>query len=289
MARIRRRQGRIEYKQPDGSWSTKKPPTKPTTTAKPASNKPNPYTSGKPNPNAGGGVKGKPTPSTGYRADIKAAGQALRSGSRALGNVAKNVAPTAAKAAPGLLIGGAIAGSAGRPGTAQMSKLGLRLGKSTKTADAPVYSTPLNQNKPGPNKGPNRVRPTTPYYGPGGASSGSGEGQAQQRKPAGSTTSKPKPKPAASTSSKPKPKPQGQSKDMGENYRRWAAANPKLAAKLKKGQAGYAELKGSKTKPTASKKGSTSPSSAVKPPAKSKPKPQNFLSLSERMKKKRGY
>lgn len=98
--------------------------------------------------------------------------------------------------------------------------------------------------------------------------------------------SKPKPKP---TTSKPKPKPQGQSKDMGENYRRWAAANPKLAAKLKKGQAGYAELKGDKAKPPASKKGSTSPSSAVKPPSKSKPKPQNFLSLSERRKKKRGY
>ena len=40
-----------------------------------------------------------------------------------------------------------------------------------------------SNNQPGPNKGPNRVRPTTPYYGPGGASSGSGEGQAQQRKP----------------------------------------------------------------------------------------------------------
>ena len=39
-----------------------------------------------------------------------------------------------------------------------------------------------SNNQPGPNKGPNRVRPTTPYYGPGGASSGSGEGQAQQRK-----------------------------------------------------------------------------------------------------------
>ena len=36
---------------------------------------------------------------------------------------------------------------------------------------------------PGPNKGPDRVRPTTPYYGPGGASSGSGAGQAQQANP----------------------------------------------------------------------------------------------------------
>jgi len=106
--------------------------------------------------------------------------------------------------------------------------------------------------------------------------------------PKPSVSDKSKTKPTVSKT-EPKPKPQGQSKDMGENYRRWAAANPKLAAKVKEGQAGYAELKGSKAKPTASKKGSTSPSSAVKPPAKSKPKPQNFLSLSERMKKKRGY
>ena len=113
--------------------------------------------------------------------------------------------------------------------------------------------------------------------------------------PKPSVSDKSKTKPTVSkteptvSKTEPKPKPQGQSKDMGENYRRWAAANPKLAAKVKEGQAGYAELKGSKAKPTASKKGSTSPSSAVKPPDKSKPKPQNFLSLSERMKKKRGY
>ena len=113
--------------------------------------------------------------------------------------------------------------------------------------------------------------------------------------PKPSVSDKSKTKPTVSkteptvSKAEPKPKPQGQSKDMGENYRRWAAANPKLAAKVKEGQAGYAELKGSKAKPAASKKGSTSPSSAVKPPDKSKPKPQNFLSLSERMKKKRGY
>lgn len=36
-----------------------------------------------------------------------------------------------------------------------------------------------------------------------------------------------------------KPSAPGQSKDMNENYRTWAAANPTLAAKVKQGQAGY--------------------------------------------------
>jgi hypothetical protein len=149
-------------------------------------------------------------------------------------------------------------------------------------------------------------------YGPGGSPSGTGEGQARQtNKPgttssikpkpkpepisskpqpkADTTTSKPKPKPAASTPSKPKPKFQGQSKNMDENYRRWAAANPTLAKKVKKGQAGYEAIKGSKLKAPASKKGSTSPSSAVKPASKKAAKPQSFISLSEKMKKKRGY
>jgi hypothetical protein len=74
---------------------------------------------------------------------------------------------------------------------------------------------------------------------------------------------KPKPKPATQTvsntsspsrsSGRPAPRPPvrsaspsrpaasqpGQSKDMNENYRTWAAANSKLADKVKKGQAGY--------------------------------------------------
>lgn len=82
---------------------------------------------------------------------------------------------------------------------------------------------------------------------------------------------------------------QGQSKNMDENYRRWAAANPTLAKKVKKGQAGYEVIKGSKPKAPASKKGSTSPSSAMKPASKKAAKPQSFMSLSEKMKKKRGY
>jgi hypothetical protein len=41
---------------------------------------------------------------------------------------------------------------------------------------------------------------------------------------------------AAAASKKAEP---GQSKDMNENYRAWAAANPTLAARVKKGQSGY--------------------------------------------------
>jgi hypothetical protein len=48
----------------------------------------------------------------------------------------------------------------------------------------------------------------------------------------GSSMSRSTPKPPA------KAQP-GQSKDMNENYRAWAAANPTLAARVKKGQAGY--------------------------------------------------
>ena len=64
------------------------------------------------------------------------------------------------------------------------------------------------KNQPGPNKGPNRVRPTSPYYGPGGSPSGSGSGQAQQRKPKGTkpaATVTPKPK-ASRPAAKPAPK-----------------------------------------------------------------------------------
>jgi hypothetical protein len=45
--------------------------------------------------------------------------------------------------------------------------------------------------------------------------------------------------PVRSSSPKPAASQPGQSKDMNENYRIWAAANSKLADKVKKGQAGY--------------------------------------------------
>lgn len=182
MARTRRRQGRIEYKQPDGSWSRTKPTTsKPSNkpAVKPTSSKPNPYTSGKPNPNAGGGVKGKPVPKGGalsaYKNDVAALKRLVKAGGPLARQAAKRLAVLGVRAVPGAVVAGAIAGSAGRPGAAQMSRLGLSPGRSTKSADAPTYKTPLNQSsKPKP-------------------------------KPTATTASKPKPKPTTTTASKPKP------------------------------------------------------------------------------------
>jgi len=144
--------------------------------SKPTSSKPNPYTSGKPNPSAGGGVKPKPKGAgAGYASDIQALRRLARKGGPAAAAAIKRLAAMGIRVAPGAAVAGAIAGSAGRPGAAQMSKLGLRPGKSTKSADAPTYKTPLNQSsKPKP-------KPTT------------------------TTASKPKPKPTTTTASKPKP------------------------------------------------------------------------------------
>jgi len=132
-----------------------------------------------------------------------------------------------------------------------------------------------------------QARVNTPPKGPGGDPSGSGRGQAQQRtkppKPAGrkpnkandklkpgmnprtnkpysESPGKPSSPPASpptrsSSPSKPskpsKPARKPQSKDMDENYRAWAKANPKLALKVKKGQAGYKAIN-NKPKPSSS-------------------------------------
>lgn len=56
---------------------------------------------------------------------------------------------------------------------------------------------------------------------------------------------------SAPKSSTPQP---GQSSDMNANYKAWAAANPKLAAKVKPGQAGYEAING---KPAPAKEAST--------------------------------
>ena len=66
--------------------------------------------------------------------------------------------------------------------------------------------------------------------------------------PPKTTPTKPTPTrtPTATTPTKPARKPQ--SKDMDANYRAWAKANPKLAKKIKKGQAGYKAINGTPNK-----------------------------------------
>ena len=88
---------------------------------------------------------------------------------------------------------------------------------------------------------------------------------ASRTKPTSTQTSSTKPTPTrpSSTKSTAKPARKPQSKDMDANYKAWAKANPKLAAKVKKGQSGYKALN-SKPKPSSS-------TTASKP----KPQPQS--------------
>ena len=74
---------------------------------------------------------------------LKKGGRVALSQARAL---ARAIGPRALKAAPGLLVGGALVGSAGRPNQRTMSKLGL--------LKAAEYKTPFNQGKPKPKKRP---------------------------------------------------------------------------------------------------------------------------------------
>ena len=99
--------------------------------------------------------------------------------------------------------------------------------------------------------------------------------------------SKPKAKPTATASKPKKPMEKAYGSSGKELYMASKKNNPLMQRTF-----GYQTGEGpgqKKKETTASKKGSTSPSSAVKKPSKSSPKPQNFMSLSERRKKKRGY
>lgn len=101
------------------------------------------------------------------------------------------------------------------------------------------------------------------------------------------TPSKPKAKPTATASKPKKPMEKAYGSSGKELYMASKKNNPLMQRTF-----GYQTGEGpgqKKKETTASKKGSTSPSSAVKKPSKSSPKPQNFMSLSERRKKKRGY
>ena len=169
-----------------------KPATKPSSKPKPS--KPNPYTSGKPNPNAGGGVKGKPAGGSnalsGYKNDVAALRRLVKAGGPLARQAAKRLAVMGVRTIPGLAIGAALAGSAGRPGAARMSRLG---------GNAPTYRTPLNQSsKPKPK--PTASKPAPKFT---------------ASKPTASKPTASKPSRQNVTASKPKPKPKPKPKVSG--------------------------------------------------------------------------
>ena len=136
-------------------------------------------------------------------------------------------------------------------------------------------------NGRGSGRATDNVRPGPPkkeereFKGPGGNPNGTGQNQARQRPltenqrlarsdrkmdrtPKAETPTKPPSRtaptrtaptrttPTKTTPTKPARKPQ--SKDMDANYKAWAKANPKLAKKVKKGQAGYKAINGTPNK-----------------------------------------
>ncbi len=155
---------------------------------------------------------------------LKKGGRVALSQARAL---ARAIGPRALKAAPGLLVGGALVGSAGRPNQRTMSKLGL--------LKAAEYKTPFNQGKPKPKKRPVANLPKDykkteaaafkaaekPKSGNGGGGSRGGAGT-----PPVAKRTAPKPKPKKLTD-----KQRMVGKSSAERLAVWAKANRKMIEK----------------------------------------------------------
>lgn len=179
--------------------------------------------------------------SSGYADDIRSLKRAVKAGGSAAKKAAakllklgiryvpatksfvKVAATRGGKLAPGMIIGGKIAASAGTPGAAQMSKLGIK-------GNAPVYRTPLNKV--------GRSQATSRKVGPKAVKGGYTISKAAREKakaktdstPAQSKLTKKDPIPAApKVTARPKQKQTGnRDKDMAT----WAKANRKMIEKV---------------------------------------------------------
>ena len=156
----------------------------------------------------------------------KAAAKLLKLGIRyapATKSFVKVAATRGGKAAPGMIIGGKIAASAGTRGAAQMSKLGI-------SGNAPVYRTPLNKV--------GRSQATSRKVGPKAVKGGYTISKEAREKakakvdntPAQSKLTKKKPTPAAPKVTAP-PK-QKQTGDRDKDMATWANANRKMINKV---------------------------------------------------------
>ena len=222
-----------------------------------------------------------------YAKDIAKLRSLLRKGGavalRQARSLARAIGPRALKAAPGLVVGGAIVGSAGRPNQRSMSKLGL--------LKAAEYNNPLDPQRRKPKPKPRQMANLPKDYKKTEAaafkaaekprSGGGGGGGGSTRRSSGgggSTTTR--------RAAAPKPKKDRMvGKSSAERLAVWAKANRTMIEKsgTKTQKAILAKALGKSKKP-ASKKGSTSPSSAIKPAKKGSPKPQKVQSVYERTK-----
>lgn len=174
--RTRRRNGRIQYYNPETKkfQNTKPKVTKPTSTPKPDPNNKFSSASQKGSRNFSGSKPGS-SGGAGYADDIaKLKELAKRQGPKAKAAAAK-LAKLGIRVAPGAVIGGAMLTTIGKPGQSRMSKFGSLTGRQ-----APVA-------KPRPSN-------TRQFQGPGGDPSGTGKGQAQQKPGTGPYQGHSKPK-----------------------------------------------------------------------------------------------
>ena len=174
--RTRRRNGRIQYYNPETKkfQNTKPKVTKPTSTPKPDPNNKFSSASQKGSRNFSGSTSSS-SGGAGYADDIaKLKELAKRRGPQAKAAAAK-LAKLGIRVAPGAVIGGAMLTTSGKPGQSRMSKFGSLTGRQ-----APVA-------KPRPSN-------TRQFQGPGGDPSGSGKGQAQQKPGTGPYQGHSKPK-----------------------------------------------------------------------------------------------
>lgn len=191
--------------------------------------------------------------SSGYADDIRSLKRAVKAGGQAAKKAAakllklgiryvpatksfvKVAATRGGKAAPGMIIGGKIAASAGTRGAAQMSKLGITGKKTAKTGDAPVYRTPLNKV--------GRSQATSRKVGPKAVKGGYTISKAAREKAKAKTDNTPaqsKLTKRGSTSSAPKttapkvtaPPKQKQTGDRDKDMATWAKANRKMIEKV---------------------------------------------------------
>lgn len=224
--RTRRRNGRIQYYNPKTKkfQNTKPTVTKPTPTPKPDPNNKFSSASQKGSRNFSGS-KSNSSGGAGYADDIaKLKELAKRRGPQAKAALAK-LAKLGIRVAPGAAVGAAMLTTIGKPNQSRMSKFGSLTGRQ-----APVTNTPTPTKKKGmSNIPPKEAQPGSPSYVKPKSTGGSGSGNRKNVTP---TT--PKRKPQAEVGSK---NPSKAAKDS--NMKAWAKANPDLAKKVKKGQAGY--------------------------------------------------
>ena len=250
--RTRRRNGRIQYYNPKTKkfQNTKPTVTKPTPTPKPDPNNKFSSASQKGSRNFSGSKPGS-SGGAGYADEIAKLKELAKSQGPKAKAASEKLAKLGIRVAPGAVIGGAMLTTIGKPGQSRMSKFGSLTGRqapvakpaSTSTSSGVTAAQRAELRKKNAERTARIKResdakvtagrndPNSPFYRTPSGGGGGGEGGRRNVTP---TPPARKREPQAEVGSK---NPSKAAKDS--NMKAWAKANPSLAKKVKKGQAGY--------------------------------------------------